>query len=113
MTKFFITVSGILFIIFTGILLFQPGKNSSPERPFHKEKPNDWFFRQRAFPQGQINHSAYLNALQQAQQLRNETKTNRSDGVWEFAGPVNTGGRITDVEMHPSDLNTIYLGAAS
>ncbi|RLD54068.1 MAG: hypothetical protein DRI97_12225, partial [Bacteroidetes bacterium] len=28
--------------------------------------PNDWFFRQRAFPQGSINYDAYKVAYQQA-----------------------------------------------
>ena len=85
----------------------------SPE-PIQKEEkiPNDWFFRQRAFPFEQIHHQGYLKALQQAQDLK---YTSRSDsiGSWEFAGPLNVGGRLSDVEMHASDLETIYIGAAS
>ena len=68
---------------------------------------------QRAFPFEQINHEAYLNALNQAQILKEEAKAIRNSGQWEFAGPVNTGGRLTDVEMHHSELETIYIGAAS
>ncbi len=113
MKKTIIIITGLLLFTFTGVLLFQLNEKSFSERPFQEEKPNDWFFRQRAYPYEQINHTAYLNALEQARQLRDEAGSNRSDGIWEFAGPVNTGGRITDVEMHPSDLNTIYLGAAS
>jgi photosystem II stability/assembly factor-like uncharacterized protein len=77
------------------------------------EKPNDWFFRQRAYPSGQINHTAYLSALKQREEmlLTNQERGNR--GQWEFAGPVNIGGRITDVEMDPTDLSVAYLGAAS
>lgn len=113
MQKLFITLSILFSLVFMGAYLFQKEKASLLKKSVDKEKPNDWFFRQRAFPFEQINQTAYIDALQQAQQLRDEAKTNRNDGLWEFAGPVNTGGRITDVEMHPSDINTIYLGAAS
>jgi len=35
------------------------------------------------------------------------------DYTWEFAGPTNIGGRITDIESHPDSPETIYLGAAT
>ena len=76
-------------------------------------KPNDWFYRQRAFPYNQINHSAYIKALKQSIASRSRIQSIRDRGQWEFAGPVNIGGRISDVEMHPTDLSTAYLGAAS
>ncbi len=69
-----------------------------------KEKPNEWFYSQRAFPFEQINQQAYLHALKQAQILKQEAKASRNTGQWEFAGPINTGGRLSDVEMHASDL---------
>ena len=37
----------------------------------------------------------------------------KDSSVWEFAGPLNIGGRLTDVEMHPSDMETIYAAAAA
>ncbi len=111
MNKLFIFSAGFFLLVLSGIYLLQT--ETVTENPFHKEKPNDWFFRQRAFPFEQINQTAYLNALQQAHQFREEAKASRNEGVWEFSGPINTGGRITDVEMHPYDLNTIYLGAAA
>ena len=37
----------------------------------------------------------------------------RSSEDWEFAGPTNIGGRISDLEMPADDINTIYAGAAS
>ena len=76
-----------------------------------KEKlPNDWFMRQRAFPFDQVNHRAYMTALQQAQELKTAAMSQRDESVWELAGPVNTGGRLTDVEMHPTDINIAYIG---
>lgn len=78
-----------------------------------EKKPNEWFHRQRAFPFEKINHEAYISALYQAQEFREKAKSSREESLWEFAGPVNTGGRLSDVEMHPSDIQTAYLGAAS
>ena len=34
-------------------------------------------------------------------------------GAWEFAGPSNVGGRITDLAVDPNDSGTIYVAAAS
>ena len=81
------------------------------DRP--SDKPNDWFYRQRAFPYNQINHSAYIKAVKQSEIDRSKAQSLRDKGLWEFSGPINIGGRITDVEMHPNDLSTAYLGAAS
>ncbi len=76
------------------------------------QKPSEWFFMQRAFPYGQINHTAYVEALHQRSGLV-KGKSLRSEGQWEFAGPVNVGGRISDVEMDPANLSVAYFGAAS
>ena len=91
------------------IELFYGYFNSIKQRPAVEKKPNEWFFRQRAFPFEQINHDAYIKALVQSDEMRLNAKNMRNESKWELAGPVNTGGRITDVEMHASDMNTIYL----
>jgi len=84
--------------------------------PKQKEKPkqqsDDWFLSQRIYPYGKINYEAYNEALQTAM---NMNAVNRSSSVasWQFAGPTNVGGRVTDIEMHASDQQTVYLGAAS
>ena len=103
---FFIGISLIAAIC---TLVFLPGKSDNNVQNF----PNEWFFRQRAFPFGEINQQAYVSALKQAKKLREQPKTNRDESQWEFAGPINVGGRISDVEMDPYDINTIYLGAAA
>jgi len=69
--------------------------------------------KQRAFPIGEINHEVYIKSLKQAQQLKKQCLLKDDTTVWEFAGPTNICGRITDVEMHPSDMETVYIGAAS
>jgi len=95
------------------IFLFSGYFYSEHQTKLPDKQPSEWFFMQRAFPFGQINHDAYIKTLKQAEGMRAEANLYRNTGKWDFAGPINTGGRITDVEMHPSDLNTIYIGAAS
>ncbi|MBN1340200.1 MAG: hypothetical protein JXA03_12800, partial [Bacteroidales bacterium] len=77
-----------------------------------RTKPDDWFFRQRAFPSGEIPHGAYVQALQQSHKIRQQDLKGDTS-FWTFAGPFNTGGRLSDVEVHPSDIQTLYAGAAS
>lgn len=73
------------------------------------EIPNDWFFNQRAYPVGKINHSLYVSALKQTKDLKSAEK---DETYWTFGGPYNTGGRFTDVESRDC-TSDIYLGAAS
>jgi photosystem II stability/assembly factor-like uncharacterized protein len=78
---------------------------SSPE-------PSEWHYRQRAYPHGQIDKKAYFRAINQKRAfLQHANRSNTAS--WEYRGPDNIGGRITDVAVHPIDLNTIYAGAAS
>lgn len=79
-----------------------------------KDPPTDWFFKQRAFPYGDINTKTYLQALEtKKQSLLNRNVSTAFDQEWNFIGPSNIGGRITDLEMWPDDLNTILAGSAS
>ena len=88
---------------------------NNPIRPSDTgfKKPNEWFFMQRAFPKGEINNEVYIQSLKAAKTLKNEQFAKNDSSLWEFAGPLNIGGRLTDVEMHPSDMQTIYAAAAS
>jgi photosystem II stability/assembly factor-like uncharacterized protein len=72
--------------------------------------PNDYLFLQRAFPYDNVPSEAYYAASEWTQ----ERAASRGNAVeWELAGPTNVGGRITDVAMHSSDLQTIYAATAS
>jgi photosystem II stability/assembly factor-like uncharacterized protein len=77
------------------------------------EKPNEWFFMQRAFPYGEINHKAYVSSQKKALELKIKNQKSKETGLWELAGPLNIGGRISDVAMPENDLQTIYIGAAN
>ena len=77
----------------------------------HKHLPSDYFFQQRAYPKNKIDQKAYQNAL--AYRERTSKHSIKRNNTWTFAGPINIGGRVTDIEMFVDDLNTIFVGAAS
>lgn len=79
-----------------------------------KEKmnyPSQWMDYQRAYPYDHINTDAYYAEMHKAQLMRESAS--RADISWTLAGPTNIGGRITDLGFHPTDINTIFVGAAS
>src|SRR5690606_29397856 len=106
-------ISTILFIV----ICFVGCKNSSEKsisKNFEEEKnekyPFDLLFMQRAYPSGEINTSAYSKAIQWKRQAANRNMANE---IWQFSGPLNIGGRITDIEIPSSQPDVYYVGAAS
>lgn len=84
------------------------------EIPKEKEKkPNEWFYSQRAYPFSDINYHAFRNAISQADKLKETYKSQNKYFTWEFAGPVNIGGRISAVALNPVEPSIFYVGAAS
>ncbi len=111
-------------ILFLGVLglfffFYENEENISIEGESFAEKlqPNEWQFRQRAYPTGAIDQKAYFDALafkkdkisQQNSMLRN----GQIETPWEFCGTTNVGGRVTDIEMTSGNPSIIYVGAAS
>ncbi len=95
-------------ILLALFILFDSDQRSSiPQQEI--EYPNEWFFMQRAYPNGRINHQVYSQALKQAKALK-ENKVKAT--FWDFAGPYNSGGRIADVEF-ALNSGEIFVGAAS
>jgi photosystem II stability/assembly factor-like uncharacterized protein len=74
-------------------------------------KPIDWFYQQRAYPSGKLNRDAFKESIQQSLILKSNKY--RSLGNWEFSGPLNIGGRLTDVEINHGNENEIWIAAAS
>jgi photosystem II stability/assembly factor-like uncharacterized protein len=75
------------------------------------EMPADWFFRQRAYPQGYIDQNLRRISLEQARQLK-ATTLSATSAVWVQRGPSNIGGRITTMAISQQNPNIIYVGAA-
>jgi len=105
---FFSAIAFLAFLTYFSNIIFT--KNSSE---INLQYPNDWFFMQRAYPTGEINYQVYFQSLKIAELLKQQKSESKDTTVWIQAGPVNIGGRLSDVEMHPSDFETIYAGAAS
>ncbi|MFH1119456.1 MAG: T9SS type A sorting domain-containing protein [Bacteroidota bacterium] len=82
---------------------------SQPKGPGYL--PADYMDRQRTFPYGGIKADVYLKAVRDASVIH--SSAGRSDYSWEFAGPSNIGGRITDIEIPGESFSTIYIAAAS
>ncbi|MFH1297334.1 MAG: hypothetical protein ABIJ04_08700 [Bacteroidota bacterium] len=73
--------------------------------------PNDWMAMQRIYPYDRIQPEAFQAAINQAQALIDAGSVKNTP--WDFTGPTNIGGRITDIEIPDGDLQTIYVGAAT
>lgn len=77
-----------------------------------KMEPSEWMMTQRLFPFMKADPDVYMQALRQVNRMKASFK--KSDLVdWTFAGPVNIGGRITDIEFNPLDPNIVYCSAAT
>ncbi|MFC2120131.1 T9SS type A sorting domain-containing protein [Bacteroidota bacterium] len=101
-------------IIAIAIMCLAPNKSDKGLLEKEAYTPNDWLLAQRVFPFGHLNPEAYEASRKQAIAVQEELRNLKSGGQeWEFAGPLNVGGRVTDVEMHSADPNTIFACAAS
>ncbi len=90
------------------------GDEGGPARPDHA-----WFTRQRMSAGEPIPPRVRERALE-----RHAERGRRSDpelsaapatapGEWEFAGPLNVGGRLTALAVDPHDTNHLWAGAAA
>lgn len=85
-----------------------------PEQESEEKIPNDYFYRQRAYPTGNIDKQAYLKALQYKKAIvADRSIETRSGSDWELAGPLNVGGRVTDIEMFADNQQIIFVATAS
>lgn len=112
--------------LFLSIIFFSSNFFSGKYATTYKEKeekdsklyPYEWTYLKKTFPYMDADPRAYIDALEQAHKLQRETAENilskgQNSAQWEFAGPVNVGGRVVDIEFNPSDPNIIYAGFAT
>ena len=101
----------VLLVVAVFLVNNKAGLHLDKNTTYH-QAPNNWFFMQRAYPFETINYNAFDEALEQADRLL-ALNVFKQNGSWEFIGPTNVGGRLTDVVMHPSDSQTVYAASAS
>ncbi|OQY29662.1 MAG: hypothetical protein B6244_03070 [Candidatus Cloacimonetes bacterium 4572_55] len=80
-------------------------------KPGPDMRPSEWAMEQRLFPHGTADPHAYTEMIEQAKAMR-ETRTTRNM-EWEFAGPTNIQGRVSDIAIDPQNPETLYAGAAT
>ena len=77
-----------------------------------------WYYGQRAFGLGIIPRDALRAAHSQMLAMRG-TLYGKSESIqsstaqWTLVGPNNIGGRVNAIAIHPTDPNTVYIGAAN
>lgn len=113
-----ILFSGIVFKIITDKDEIISHENSEQRKNKSKETeeikfPSETEYLKRTFPFGTADPEAHLIALKQAQEMRRLAESDNSSPAWTFAGPLNIGGRISDIEYDPNNVNIIYAGAAT
>jgi photosystem II stability/assembly factor-like uncharacterized protein len=77
---------------------------------------NDYFYLQRVSRDGRLNVHARAQAMTHARFLRARLIAFSgldAAGEWELRGPLNVGGRVTDLVGDPANANKFYVGAAS
>lgn len=106
-----VLAASLLLSILTSFLYFS-NFNSSDKFENDKMEPSEWMMTQKLFPYMQADPDVYSKALQQVNSMKSSFK--KSDGLnWTFAGPVNIGGRITDIEFNPLNHDIVYCSAAT
>ncbi len=101
-------------LLLAGATIFLSGckEKSTNEQKEAGKFPNDWFYRQRAYPNTDLRSDLYYKAMEQTMAMEKSGLKSGQD-TWTLVGPTNIGGRVTDIEMPSNDQNMIYLAAAS
>ena len=107
----------LIALIAFSALLFIGCKNNSEENSEEKEigkmeYPAEWMYNQRAYPNNYINKEAYKEAIAQSKQIL-ANRAPEAVGEWTFIGPLNTGGRVTDVAISPDNDDHLYVATAT
>ena len=73
-----------------------------------------FFYQMRAWPFGKIPASARLAALGEMEKMPryDDGLSAAADDAWRQLGPYTVGGRVRSIAVHPSDGNTLWIGAA-
>ena len=120
MKSFFVTILLLLpAIIFTlidkkeNIIDHKINSLKSEQGTEEKKYPNDIEYIKRTFPFYKADPDAHISAMKDGNIMRKTAASDNSTPSWEFAGPLNIGGRVSDLEYDPNNPNIVYAGAAT
>jgi len=99
-------------LLFLSIFLLILGSCQEVEKKeIIQEYPSEWMYNQRAYPDNYINKKAVSEGIRQTQRAL-ARKSRNTAGIWSLKGPINIGGRITDVAISPINDNHLYVSTA-
>jgi len=90
----------------------QPQNNQPTQKELTQEYPHEWMYNQRAYPDNHINKAAMKAAVIQAQTILENRPEQEAGSDWVQIGPLNTGGRVTDVAISPDNDDHLYITTA-
>ncbi len=104
----------IVIVVLILVIVFNNKENKLSfelqQASLQKEYPSEWMYNQRAYPNNYINSEAIQNAIAQSKTILENRAPQDSD--WTLVGPLNTGGRITDVAISPDNDDVLYVSAS-
>ncbi len=104
----------ILLVLTVGIFYISEDKayhTTQHESSLLEEYPNEYMYNQRAYPDNYINRSAIHTAVETSKTILGN-RDSQSGSDWTLIGPLNTGGRITDVAISPVNDDHLYVSTA-
>ena len=106
------TIACIAAVLLIGCQDKTPSTISS-EKKFseNNQYPMEWMYNQRAYPDNIFNKKEIREAIAQDKAIR-ASRSGNGGGNWSFVGPLNTGGRVTDVAISPDNDNILYVATA-
>lgn len=91
----------------------QKAKKKNPN-PGYPDKAMQWFYEQRAYPQGFIPVGWREEAMTHIEKYNRNNSSPATDALtWSALGPGNVGGRLRSILVHPSNSQIIYVGSVS
>jgi hypothetical protein len=101
----------------------EPGREADRDHDGDRDRDDDgedpgtdYFYLQRRLPDGRINLKAHAQALAHARLKRAQliaTTGLDAAGTWQLRGPINVGGRVTDLVADPANASKFYVASAS
>ncbi len=114
LTTFIIAIlSFIIFPALTGVFTIEK-RTLNPAADLHAY-PYEWAWMQRTYPYYNADPRAYIDAIEQVKEMKSIqlNKNALSNVQWEFAGPINIGGRVVDIEFNPLNPTIVYAASAT
>jgi len=90
----------------------QPYLMKGEKVPHALRRPNEWFYKQRAYPDTEIPADKPMRAVRQAIAQRQAMSAAAQAVTWSLIGPTNIPGRVTDIEADPTNTSVVYVASA-